>query len=138
MKKTLLVCMVTFLVVCTQSFGNSKYRVDDTQIESIFDNAISVQKTNIDLTLLYEDTNARFEIKEGKSPIAAFVIAWLLGPLAIHRVYLGGTPLLIVGYVLTLGGFLGLIPFIDWIALLVSVFKNDLGKYEGSDAFLMW
>ena len=138
MKKTMLVCMVALFVVTAQSFGNSKYRVDDTQIESIFDNAISVQRANIDLTRLYEDTNARFEIKEGKSPIAAFVIAWLLGPLAIHRVYLGGTPLLIVGYVLTLGGFLGLIPFIDWIALLVSVFKDDLGKYEGSDAFLMW
>ena len=75
MKKTLLVCMVAFFVICTQSFGNSKYRVDDTQIESIFDNAISVQRANIDLTQLYEDTNARFEIKEGKSPIAAFVIA---------------------------------------------------------------
>ena len=138
MKKTLLVCMVALFVVIAQSFGNSKYRVDDTQIESIFDNAISVQKSNINLTQLYEDTNARFEIKEGKSPIAAFVICWLLGGIAIHRVYLGGTPVLIVGYLFTFFGFFGLIPFGDWIVLLVSVFKNDLGKYEGSDAFIMW
>jgi len=90
------------------------------------------------LTQLYEDTNARFEIKEGKSPIAAFVICWLLGGIAIHRVYLGGTPVLIVGYLFTFFGFFGLIPFGDWIVLLVSVFKDDLGKYEGSDAFIMW
>jgi len=138
MKKTLLVCMVAFFVICTQSFGNSKYRVDDTQIESIFDNAISVQRANIDLTQLYEDTNARFEIKEGKSPIAAFVISWLIGWSAIHRVYLGGTPLLIVGYILTFGGFFGLLWLGDTIVLLISVFNDDLGKYEGSDAFIMW
>lgn len=138
MKKTLLVCMVALFVVIAQSFGNSKYRVDDAQIESIFDNAISVQKSNMDLTKLYEDTNARFEIKEGKSPIAAFVIAWFLGGIAIHRVYLGGTPLLVVGYLFTIFGFFGLIPLGDIIVLLVSVFKNDLGKYEGSDAFIMW
>jgi len=137
MKKTLLVCMVTIFVVSTQSFGISKYKVDDGQIESIFDNAITIQKS-VDLTQFFNEPNNTFEIKEGKSPIAAFVICFVIGWTAIHRVYLGGTPLLIVGYLLTLGGFLGLIPFIDLIALLVSVFKNDLGKYEGSDAFLMW
>lgn len=138
MKKVLLVSLFALFVCTTQSFATSAYTIDDSAVEAVFDNSVNVMNidaSNFDNSMVLE--NAAM-LKEGKSPIVAFVLAWILGPIAIHRVYLGGTPLLVLGYIVTIFGIFGLVPFIDWIVLLVDVFRDDLGKHEGSDAFFMW
>ena len=135
MKKVLLVCLLAMFAITSQTYASSAYTIDDSAVEAVFDNSVNVM--NLDLTDSMELENATM-LKAGKSPIAAFVIAWLLGPIAIHRVYLGGTPLLVLGYIVTVFGIVFLVPLIDWIVLLIDVFRNDLGKHEGSDAFFMW
>jgi hypothetical protein len=136
MKKVLLVCLVALFAITSQSYASTAYTIDDAAVEAVFDNSVSV------IDLASESDSMVLEnaamLKAGKSPIAAFVICWLLGGIAIHRVYLGGTPLLVLGYILTIFGIFGLVPLVDWIVLLVDVFRNDLGKHEGSDAFFMW
>lgn len=138
MKKVLIAGFFAMFVLSAQSFATSAYTIDDNAVEAVFDNSVNVM--NLD----YSDSNGliTFEnatmVKADKSPIAAFVICWFLGGIAIHRVYLGGAPILVVGYIVTIFGIVGLVPFIDWIVLLVDVFRNDLGKHEGSDAFFMW
>lgn len=136
MKKGLLVCLLAMFALTTQTYATSAYTIDDSAVEAVFDNSVNVM--NLDAgsdSMALENATM---LKAGKSPIAAFVIAWFLGGIAIHRVYLGGTPLLVLGYILSVFGIFGLVPFIDWIVLLVDVFRNDLGKHEGSDAFFMW
>lgn len=122
--------------ITSQTYASSAYTIDDSAVEAVFDNSVSVM--NLDAgsdSMMLENATM---LKAGKSPIAAFVIAWVLGWIGIHRVYLGGTPLLVLGYIVTFFGIFGLVPFIDWIVLLVDVFRNDLGKHEGSDAYFMW
>jgi len=137
MKKVLLVCLVAMFAVTSQTYASSAYTIDDSAVEAVFDNSVSVM--NLDLADSNEMAleNATM-LKAGKSPIAAFVISWLLGWAAIHRVYLGGTPILVVGYLVTVFGIFGLVWGVDTLVLLIDVFRNDLGKHEGNDAFFFW
>jgi TM2 domain-containing membrane protein YozV len=64
-----------------------------------------------------------------KDPIIAAVIAFFLGGLGIHRVYMGSKPIMILWYILTLGGIFGLLPLIDFIRLLIG--HGD--HYEGNE-----
>lgn len=61
-----------------------------------------------------------------KSRLVAFLLAFLLGPLGIHRFYVGkiGTGIL---WILTLGWF-GIGAFIDMIVILCGSFKDKEGN----------
>ena len=56
----------------------------------------------------------------GDNTVLAAVLAFFLGGLGIHRVYMGSKPILILGYFFTFGGIFGLIPLIDFIRILVG------------------
>ena len=62
----------------------------------------------------------------------AILLAFFLGGLGLHRVYLGGRPILILFYIITLGGIFGLLPLIDFIRLIIG----HMDHYEGNDKFL--
>ncbi len=57
---------------------------------------------------------------KANSNVGAILLCFFLGWLGIHRVFMGGSALLIVGYILTAGGFFGLLPFIDFIRLIIN------------------
>ena len=61
----------------------------------------------------------------------AILLAFFLGGLGIHRVYLGGRPILILLYFITFGGIFGLLPLIDFIRLIIG----HMDHYEGNDKF---
>ncbi|MBC7777339.1 MAG: TM2 domain-containing protein [Phycisphaerae bacterium] len=65
------------------------------------------------------------------SAIVAILIAFFIGWTGLHRVYLGGRPVLILLYIITLGGIFGLLPLIDFIRLLIG----HMDHYEGNDKF---
>lgn len=60
--------------------------------------------------------------------LVAILLTLFLGGLGIHRVYLGSKPVIILLYLITLGGFLGIIPLIDFIRLLIG----QVDHYEGN------
>lgn len=61
-----------------------------------------------------------------RSRLVAFLLCWFLGPLGIHRFYVGkaGTGIL---YIFT-GGIFGLGVLIDWIIILVGGFTDEHGR----------
>jgi len=61
--------------------------------------------------------------------IGAVLLAIFLGALGIHRVYLGGSPLLILGYLFTFGGLFGILPIIDGIRCIAE----GTSHYEKND-----
>lgn len=63
-----------------------------------------------------------------KSRLAAALLAFFLGTLGIHRFYVGkiGTG---VAIILTIGGFFGIWPLIDFIMILVGSFKDKEERY---------
>lgn len=69
------------------------------------------------------------DIQDGKV-VAAIILCFFFGGIAIHRVVMGGTPLLILWYLLTCGGIFGIVPLIDFFMLII-----DPSRYEGSDRF---
>ncbi len=58
----------------------------------------------------------------------AILLTLILGGLGIHRLYLGSKPIIILLYLITLGGFLGIIPLIDLIRLILG----QVDHYEGN------
>jgi TM2 domain-containing membrane protein YozV len=67
--------------------------------------------------------------------ITAMLLTVLLGPLGVHRLYLGTDAFVPIVYVATLGGGLGILPFID---LVVIGFSDDLTRFENNTKVFMW
>jgi TM2 domain-containing membrane protein YozV len=57
------------------------------------------------------------------------------GIVGLHRIYLGSAPYVPIVYIATLGGALGILPFIDFCVLLID---KDLEPYIGNDKVFMW
>ncbi len=73
-----------------------------------------------------------------KDPIIAWLISFPVGFLGLHRVYLGTDVKTVLLYIVTAGGFLGIVPMVDWILLLKGIQTGDISKYVGNRKFLMW
>jgi len=122
--------ILVFMAFCTQSFAmvGTPTSVATNKIE----NASWIQK--ITTTVKSVATSALSFAKnaisgDDKSLIGA-LICFLLGGLGIHRVYLGSKPIIILWYILTLGGFVGLIPLIDLIRLIMG----QADHYQGNNS----
>ena len=57
------------------------------------------------------------------------------GIIGLHRIYLGTKPYVPLVYIATLGGAAGIVPFIDFIVLLL---EKDISKYENNPNIIMW
>jgi len=64
--------------------------------------------------------------------VVAILLAFFLGGLGIHRVYLGGKPILILFYIITFGGIFGILPLIDFIRLIIG----HMDHYENNNSFI--
>lgn len=62
--------------------------------------------------------------------LVAILLAFFLGGLGIHRVYLQAKPTIILWYLITFGGFFGLIPLIDFIRIIMG----QLNHYKGNNS----
>jgi hypothetical protein len=71
----------------------------------------------------------------GKNKATVIVLTLLTGPLGGHRLYLGTKPIVPIVYTLTLGGGVGVLPFID---LVVICFSKDISRFENNDKIFMW
>lgn len=71
----------------------------------------------------------------GKNKATTIVLTLLTGPLGGHRLYLGTKPIVPIVYTLTLGGGVGVLPFID---LVVVCFSKDISRFENNEKIFMW
>ncbi|MBC7411998.1 MAG: TM2 domain-containing protein [Bacteroidia bacterium] len=70
-----------------------------------------------------------------KKRMTAALLTVTMGPLGAHRIYLGCSPHVPVAYVATVGGGVGLIPVIDFFAIL---FTRDFSTLEHNNSVFMW
>ncbi|MTI38999.1 NINE protein [Fulvivirga lutimaris] len=135
MKKVFLLTMLIAMFASVNSFASSsKYKIDEAAIDQVFETGVNVLSLEGSSDLM--DINNITSVKAGQNAWIAVILDLLIGGLAIHRVYLGGTPILILGYLLTFGGIFGLVPFIDLIVLIIN--NQDISKYIDNNAFFMW
>ncbi|HRY33117.1 MAG TPA: TM2 domain-containing protein [Bacteroidales bacterium] len=141
MKKLLLLFGLLVLFSAAGMANADQYRVNDDQIEALFAQA---QVVDLNVTGDFNGfagmpatlpTTVR---SSDKNAAVAFILAFFLGNLGIHRIYLGTKTMTWVGYILTCGGIFGIVPFVDWIVLLVGLIESDISKYVDNPAFFMW
>ncbi len=134
-----------FLLCGTSSFAEtSEYFVNDAAIEQALEGGIQIMSdiTNeklADAMAAAQGIQGQAKISADKSEVVAFILSWVVGVLGIHRIYMGTSTGVVVGYILTCGG-LGIVALVDWIVLLIALVDDDktIDKYVGSKRFFMW
>lgn len=78
-----------------------------------------------------------FKRKAERKKVIACILAFPFpfGFLGLHRLYLGTQPWMPVFYIGTVGGCLGIIPFIDFVTLLVN---KDISRFKNNSRIFMW
>lgn len=137
MKKRLLSVMVIFLGLFAFQANASNYHVDHAAVDQMFAEAEQVDFLAMNAMVPYADAATNMATLDDPDPAIAFILAWFVGPLGIHRAYLGTSTGTIVGYILTLGG-CGIVAFVDWVVLLIGVVNDDIDKYVDNPSFFMW
>ncbi len=130
MKKFLSVLVLVF-VGYMGTAASSDYFVNDAEVEHVLTTSdiSDLNTTEFDLSSAMATTSVKAE----KSLVVALILDWLLGGLAIHRVYLGGKGGLILTYFITCGGIFGIVPLVDFFVMI-----GNLDKYIDNDKFIVW
>lgn len=139
MKKLMCILVVFLAGIMVTHAETSQYRLDQAAVDNMFAQAEQVDflaMNSLGALSANAEGGGNFYLRE-KNPAVAFVLAWFLGPLGIHRAYLGTRTGVIVGYILTLGG-CGIIALIDWVVLLIGLIEDDISKYIDNPKFFMW
>ena len=142
MKRSLFLLLICLSSMCTFASTGSSYVVDDKKVEQLFSNS-----TDASLSILSDKNNmlkvaGKFDFSHAakyggdKSLALTLVLDFFLGDLGIHRIYLGTATWTWVGYILSCGGIFGIVPFVDFIVLIVH--NQDISQYEDNTRFFMW
>jgi TM2 domain-containing membrane protein YozV len=151
MKKALLAlalaCSVPALSYAAETTAttSSEYFVNDSQVENMFATSANVSEASpallaeLDPTGTYTAAARKQQnvvYSSDKSALLAIVLDFFLGPLGIHRAYLGTATFTWVGYILTCGGIFGIVPFVDFWVLIFN--SSDISDYVDNTKFFMW
>lgn len=147
MKKTIILSSMLFVSVCAKSFAStSEYTIDDAIVETTLNSGVQVASILPSMEGVTASKNVLFALENSlptttvssKDPTVAFILAFFVGFLGIHRFYMGTATLTGVGYILTLGG-CGIVALVDWVVLLIALIdKGGISKYEDNPKFFMW
>ena len=143
MKKTLFLAVICLSSLCTFAAGNSPYVIDDQKVEQMFTNSVDgslsiLSDKNSMMTAAGQlDFSGAAKYRSGdKSFVAAILLDFFLGGLGIHRLYMGTATMTWIGYILTCGGIFGIVPFVDFIVLIIH--NDDISPFVDNTKFFMW
>jgi len=127
------------VIAGTTSVKAENYVINDNAVEAVFASCDAAPVT-LDYvnSILPNVPTEQAKVTGSSNAWVAFALAFIVGGLGVHRFYLGTATLTGIGYILTCGGIFGIVPFVDWIVLLVGAINNDIGKYEDNTKFFMW
>ena len=133
-----------FLLVSSSLQAADSYTINDNQVEQLFASSLlvvpsqAVDMSGIPGALDFSVPTSKAAIAD-KNAAVAFILAFFLGGLGIHRLYMGTKTMTWVGYILTCGGIFGIVPFVDWILLLIKlVGDGNISEYLDNPKFFMW
>ncbi|MBR1774760.1 MAG: TM2 domain-containing protein [Bacteroidales bacterium] len=145
MKHFILVLTAVLTLPLVSMAEKSEYTLDNSAIENAFANAEEVSLDQINLfggntldLFVTTQSNGQMAYRSSVNPWAAFALAFFLGEFGIHRMYLGSTKAMWACYTFSCCGIFGIVPFVDWIVLLVGAIQDDIRSYEGNPKFIMW
>jgi hypothetical protein len=140
MKKISLIAVFLLLSVALTFAGNN-YKLNDEKIDQLFSTATEISiaglapmsgsAMNIEGIASVKDVNNKI--------LMAWIVDMLVGEFGIHRYVLGTKSSMWAIYTFTVCGIFGIVPFIDWVVLLVNgIIQNQGDKYLNNNKFFMW
>jgi TM2 domain-containing membrane protein YozV len=143
MKKILFLAVVCLGSLCSFAASSNQYVIDDQKVEQLFTNSVDASLSALsDNNLMSATASASFNSQAAqyragdKNFVAAILLDFFLGGLGIHRLYLGTATMTWIGYILTCGGIFGIVPFVDFIVLIIN--NQDISPYVDNTKFFMW
>lgn len=131
--------LILFLCCFGKIFSGNKnisvYYIIDNRLDSVFisENIVENKTEHRPNPLLQ-----LFKTKQKKNKklvAAALAFPFPFGIVGLHRIYLGTAPYIPVVYIGTLGGGLGILPFIDFCVLVLD---KDFERYNNNSKVFMW
>jgi TM2 domain-containing membrane protein YozV len=143
MKKALFLFLICSSSLCTFAATGSQYVIDDQKVEQLFTNSVDASMSMLSNKNSLLTASGQFNFSgaarmgsNDKSLALALVLDFFLGGLGIHRLYLGTATMTWVGYILSCGGIFGIVPFVDFIVLIVH--NDDISQYIDNTRYFMW
>ena len=134
-KLTLLMLVAAFTIMFNLNAKASSYIANDNLIDEMFSMApetVNASLSNFALT----GFSSSAVTSSDDTAIVAILLDIFLGGLGIHRLYLGTEILTVIAYPLTCGGIFGVVPFVDFIVLIINY--EDVSKFKDNPKFFMW
>ena len=128
--------VIAVTVLCSSNAKASSYVANDNKIDALFTSApevVNAAFTNLNLST---NSTAPLAAAANKDAVVAILLDFFLGGFGVHRFYLGTEVMTGIGYILTCGGIFGIVPFVDFIVLIINM--NDISKYVNNPKFFMW
>lgn len=136
MKKFILSLVAVLSLGIAASAAN--YTVDESSIDALIENAVEVAPASMEAVVgdIY-DVSLKFS--SAPQPVVAFILATIpfTNWLALHRMYLGTSPLAVALHIVTLEG-CGIVGFLDWVSLLLGTLNDDVSAYVNNGRWWMW
>ncbi|MGM9788252.1 MAG: TM2 domain-containing protein [Candidatus Cryptobacteroides sp.] len=135
--KKLIISLVAILGLGIAASANN-YTIDESAIDAMIENAVEVSPMAAEASAAaIQDVTLKFG--SAPQPIVAFVLSVIpvTGWLAVHRMYLGTSPLAVILNIVTGGGF-GIVYVVDWVVLLMGVLNNNIKDYVNNGRWWMW
>lgn len=127
-----------FLFALAGKLNASEHKIAEVYItladsDTAFVQAIAVADTTQALPEKIQ-TGSRENVK-----LIAAILAFPFpfGMIGLHRIYLGTKPWVPIVYVCTLGGCFGVLPFIDFVVILLQD-EESLKQYQNNSKVFMW
>lgn len=138
MKKLLVVLLAA--VAFGISANAASYTIDDSAIDALIENAVEVSPLTADFMAASSATATATATVAASNvqPVAAFILCTFLGGFGVHRHYMGTGRAMWAIYTFTFGGIFGIVPFVDWVMLIIGLCEDDISQYCGNTKFLMW
>lgn len=134
MKKFIFSLIAIMAIAVSANAAN--YTVDDDAIDALME--ASVEVSPIDLMPEAPVPAAASLASGSPSPVASFLLCTFLGEFGVHRHYMGTRPWMWAIYVFTGFGIFGIVPFVDWVMLLIGLVDDNISQYVGNTRFIMW
>jgi TM2 domain-containing membrane protein YozV len=117
---------------------SSNYYVNDAAVDDLFANSTEVAFAEIS-NLSALDVNEGASFNQGKDPVVATLICWIVGGFGIHRHYLGTKGGMWAIYTFTCGGIFGIVTTVDFFVLIIDgIINKNIDKYTDNEKFFMW
>lgn len=136
--KKLFISLIAILAIAATANAES-YRIDDAAIDNLIETAVEVSPLSMSAAVPSALPAAATAVSPSSSNyVAAIVCNFFLGGFGIHRHILGTRPFMWAIYTFTIGGIFGVVPFVDFVMMIIALVDEDYGRYADNDKFIMW